>query len=202
MDSGDRNRGERRARAHNSTRAGILEAARRVAERQGARNLSLRSVAAEAGFAPAALYGYFRNKDELILTLAADDLSRIAHAMRDAAIGPDIKDRLKAAAAVALDLLANSETLAAAATAMVPRANGSDIERLFNGRLIAALTTLSAAAGQVPRSRESQADIVLIAATLAGLALLRRGGRLQALGFSVEEVLARLDHFSRMKEAA
>ncbi len=200
MGSGERNRDERRARAHNSTRADILKAARRVAERRGARNLSLRSVAAEAGFAPAALYGYFRNKDELMLTLAADDLSRIAHAMRDAAIGQSIEHRLKAAAAAALELLASSETLAAAA--MAPRANGSDIERLFNGRLIAALTTLSTAAGQAARSRESQADVVLIAAALAGLALLRRGGRLQALGFSAEEVLARLDYFSKMKEAA
>jgi AcrR family transcriptional regulator len=200
MDSGERNRDERRARAHHSTRADILKAARRVAERQGARNLSLRSVAAEAGFAPAALYGYFRNKDELMLTLAADDLSRIAHAMRDAASGQDVGDRLKTAATVALELLASSETLAAAV--MAPRANGSDIERLFNGRLIAALTTLSTAAGQAARSRESQADVVLIAAALAGLALLRRGGRLQALGFSAEEVLARLAHFSKMKEAA
>jgi AcrR family transcriptional regulator len=200
MDSGERNRDERRARAHSSTRADILKAARRVAERQGARNLSLRGVAAEAGFAPAALYGYFRNKDELMLTLAADDLSRIAHAMRDAAVGQSTEERLKAAAAAALELLAGSETLSAAATA--PRANGSDIERLFNGRLIAALTTLSTAAGQAAKSRESQADVVLIAAALAGLALLRRGGRLQALGFSAEEVLARLDHFSKMKEAA
>ena len=55
--------------------SGILDAARRVAARDGARELSLRSVAAEAGFAPAALYGYFASKDELLLALAADDLA-------------------------------------------------------------------------------------------------------------------------------
>src|ERR1700679_1484678 len=66
------------------SRSQILEAARRVAARDGARDLSLRSVAAEAGFAPAGLYGYFRSKDELLLALAADDLTQLARAMREA----------------------------------------------------------------------------------------------------------------------
>ena len=39
-------RNERRAREHTATRAAILEAARRVAAREGARDLSLRAVAA------------------------------------------------------------------------------------------------------------------------------------------------------------
>ncbi|HEY0281876.1 MAG TPA: hypothetical protein VGC27_04550 [Rhizomicrobium sp.] len=39
-------RGERRAREHSATRASILEAARRVAARDGARDLSLRGAAA------------------------------------------------------------------------------------------------------------------------------------------------------------
>ena len=68
-----------------ASRTAILDAARRVAAREGARDLSLRGVAAEAGFAPAALYGYFRSKDELLLALAADDLSVLARAMREAA---------------------------------------------------------------------------------------------------------------------
>src|SRR6201996_2171079 len=75
---------ERRPRegCRGGSRNAILEAARRVAARTGARELSLRGVAAEAGFAPAALYGYFRNKDELLLALAADDLTSLARAMR------------------------------------------------------------------------------------------------------------------------
>jgi len=35
--------------------------------------------------------------------------------------------------------------------------------------------------------------VVLVAASLAGLALLARSGRLGALGFSPEEMIARLD---------
>ena len=57
----------RRARTREATRAAILEAAHRVAAREGARNLSLRAAAAEAGFAPAALYSYFTSRDELLL---------------------------------------------------------------------------------------------------------------------------------------
>ena len=180
-----------------ASRMSILEAARRVAARDGARDLSLRAVAAEAGFAPAALYGYFRGKDDLLLALAADDLTVLARAMRDAG-------GLGAAAAAALTLLGGTETMAAASAAL-PRGGssgknpsgkikgGSDAERLFNGRLIAALKALSAASGMPSDSRESQCDVVLVAAALAGLALLARSGRLEALGFTPDEMIARLD---------
>ena len=77
-------RAERRARERKLSRAAILDAARRVAVREGARELSLRGVATEAGFAPAALYGYFRSKDELLLALAAEDLSALTRAAREA----------------------------------------------------------------------------------------------------------------------
>ncbi len=202
MLSSGQNRGKRRSRARSFSRAEILQAARRVAARVGARKLSLRGVAAEAGFAPAALYGYFRDKNELMLALAADDLSGIAHAMREAAARQP-GGQFAAAVSAALEFLANTETLAAASGVMAPGENDSDMERLFNGRLIAALTALSAAAGYHARSRDAQADVVLLAAALTGLAMLRRAGRLQALGFSAHEMLNRVEiHFSRTKEAA
>jgi hypothetical protein len=64
---------------------------------------------------------------------------------------------------------------------------------LFNGRLIAALKVLSDAAGQNADSREAQCNVLLVAATLSGLALLARAGRLEALGFTAEEILDRLE---------
>ena len=179
---------ERRQRdtSRAASRTAILDAARRVATRDGARDLSLRGVAAEAGFAPAALYGYFRNKDELLLALAADDLTFLARAMRGAGSG------LAGAGAVALDLLRGAETMAAASAALAG-AGGGDAERLFNGRLIAALKALSDAGGLPSNSRQSQCDVVLVAAALAGLALMARSGRLEALGFTPHEMIARLD---------
>jgi len=167
------------------SRSQILEAARRVAARDGARDLSLRSVAAEAGFAPAGLYGYFRSKDELLLALAADDLTQLARAMRDAG-------GLKGAAATALALLGGTETMAAASQAL-PREGGGDAERLFNGRMIAALRALSEVSGLPSDNRQNQCDVVLVAAALAGLALLERSGRLGALGFQTGEILSRLE---------
>jgi AcrR family transcriptional regulator len=156
-----------------------------VAAKAGARDLSLRGVAAEAGFAPAALYGYFRSKDELLLALAADDLGRLARVMREA-------DGLPAASAAALSLLKGTETIAAASGALTEGGN-SDAERLFNGRLIAALKALSDASGLPANNRQSQCDVVLMAAALSGLAMFARCGRLSALGFTPEEILARLD---------
>ena len=184
---------ERRQRdaSRAASRTAILDAARRVAARDGARDLSLRGVAAEAGFAPAALYGYFHNKDELLLALAADDLSALARVMKGSGVG------LAGAGAAALELLRGAETMAAASAALTgtPSDNGktNDAERLFNGRLIAALKALSDVSGMPLAGREGQCDVVLVAAAVAGLALLARSGRLEALGFSVDEMIARLD---------
>ncbi len=179
---------ERRQASKAASRSAILAAARRVAARDGARDLSLRGVAAEAGFAPAALYGYFRNKDELLLALAADDLTALARAMRDA----PASGGLAGTGTVALDLLRGAETMAAASAAL-PGAQGSDAERLFNGRLIVALKALSDASGLSASGRQGQCDVLLLAAALSGLALFSRSGRLEALGFTPEEMIARLD---------
>ena len=183
----------RRAQAHASTRAGILDAARRVAARGGARELSLRSVAAEAGFAPAALYGYFAGKDELLLALAADDLALLSRAMRDAVMRAEGGSKLSSAASSAIQHLREMESLAAASGALPVSAGSSEAERLFNGRLIAALKVLSDSAGNPADNREGQCDAVLLGAAVAGLALLARSGRLQALGFSPSEILQRLE---------
>jgi AcrR family transcriptional regulator len=179
---------ERRAKARHATRASILEAARRVAVRDGARSLSLRGVAAEAGFAPAALYGYFAGKDELLLALAADDLSSLARAMRAAG-----QSGLSAAIGAALSQMKDMETMAAAAAALTPVPGSSEPERHFNGRLIAALNALSDARGKRADSREAQCDVLLLAAALTGLAVFSRSGRLAALGFAPEELLKRLE---------
>lgn len=186
-------REERRARTRNATRSAILDAARRVATREGARNLSLRATAAEAGFAPAALYGYFGNKDELLLALAADDLSAIARAMRVGAENGHSGSPLAGASAAALNLLQHTETIAAASSALPSRAGTSEPERLFNGRMIAVLNALADATGRNATSRDSQVDVVTLAAALTGLAVFARSGRLDALGFGTDEIVARLD---------
>lgn len=180
-----------RARRHSVTRSSILDAARRVAARDGAKDFSLRAVAAEADFAPAALYSYFKSKDELLLALAADDLSGLVRAMRQSEDGAASK--FGAAAGAALRHLQSAETIIAAASALPSQAGSSDAERLFNGRLIAVLKILSDARGAALDARPSQADAVLLAAALVGLAVFARSGRLAALGFASDELVAALD---------
>jgi AcrR family transcriptional regulator len=180
-----------RAQRHTVTRTAILDAARRVAGRDGARDFSLRAVAAESDFAPAALYSYFKSKDELLLALAADDLSGLARTMRESASGDG--NRFGAVATAALAHLQKTETIIAASSALPSEAGNSDAERLFNGRLIATLKILSDARGVSLDSREAQADAVLLAAALTGLTVLARSGRLAALGFATGEIVTALD---------
>ncbi|HEY1709279.1 MAG TPA: TetR family transcriptional regulator [Rhizomicrobium sp.] len=192
-------RSKRREIEHAANRAAILAAARRVASRDGAAHLSLRGVAAEAGYAPAALYGYFANKNELLLALAAEDLSGLARKMRD---GASERDHLGSAIAAAMEFLQQSETMAAVPSAFTAGEQAGDAERQFNGRMIAALMALAESIGG-PNNREAQADTLLLAASLAGIALFSRSGRLAALGFTTEEMMRRLErHFRPAAEVS
>ena len=197
MDNLPARKTERRTRQRAANRAAILDAARRVAARTELGEIALRAVAAEAGYAPASVYEYFRNRAELVLALAADDLGVIARTLKDVPAGDG---RFVAAARAALDLVKQSSALAAS-SATFEGELPQEAERLFNGRLIAALTAFAEATGRAPaKSRDEQADIVLIAASLAGLAMLARSGRLKALGFEEDALVQRLcAHFGGAK---
>jgi AcrR family transcriptional regulator len=180
---------ERRTRQRAANRAAILDAARRVASKTELGEIALRAVAAEAGYAPASVYEYFRNRAELVLALAGDDLGQLTRSLKET---PE-KAGLAAVARTALDVVRNSGALAASSSTF-EEALPQEAERMFNGKLIAALTALAEAAGRAPlKTREEQADIVLIAASIAGLAMLARSGRLKALGFEEDALLKRLE---------
>jgi AcrR family transcriptional regulator len=180
-------RAERRHRQRAANRGAIIDAARRVATREGTSDLSLRAVAAEAGYAPASVYEYFRNRAELVLALAADDLGQAAKALKEAPGGQ------RRALEAVFDLLKASAALPAAAATLEYDDVPPESERIFNGKLIAALTVFAESMGRAPvKSREEQADVVLLTAALAGLATLARAGRLKALGFEEAELLVRL----------
>jgi AcrR family transcriptional regulator len=187
---------ERKTRQRAANRGAILDAARRVAVREGTGELSLRAVAAEAGYAPASVYEYFRNRAELVLALAADDLGSLARALREAGSTPQggTPASVAAAARAALAAMRSNGALAAAVATLETGEAPPEAERLFNGKLIAALTAFAEAAGRPPvKSREEQVDVVLAAAAVAGLAVLARAGRLKALGLDEQELLNRLE---------
>jgi hypothetical protein len=118
--------------------------------------------------------------------------------MRTAATAPSPDGGFSAVIATALSRLESMETMAAASAALSDARGATAPERYFNGRLIAALKALSDASGAREQSRQSQNDVLLMAAALTGLAVLGRSGRLAALGFAPQELLQRLDkRFSR-----
>jgi AcrR family transcriptional regulator len=186
---------ERRSRQRAANRSAILEAARRVATREGAGELSLRAVAGEAGYAPASVYEYFRNRAELVLALAAEDMGSLARAIRESTAGKEGGPGAFAAAAkAALDMMRVSGALPAAAATLEGADAPPEAERLFNGRLIAALTAFAEATGRAAlRTRDEQGDVVLAAAAVTGLAVLARAGRLKALGLDEAALLDRLE---------
>lgn len=65
-----------------------LDAARAIAADEGLRGLTVRRVAERIGYAPGTLYNLFANLDELIVTLNAETLDRLAEALEAAAKQP------------------------------------------------------------------------------------------------------------------
>ncbi|MCC6216504.1 MAG: TetR/AcrR family transcriptional regulator [Polyangiaceae bacterium] len=59
-------------------RGAILAAARSLVLEGGASTLSLRAVAARAGYSPASLYEYFESREALLAVLAAEVIGRLA----------------------------------------------------------------------------------------------------------------------------
>lgn len=76
------NRETPRDRQRHRSRAHILAAARELILEKGAAALSLREVAARAGYSPASLYEYFDSKDDLVATLTAEAEARLNARMR------------------------------------------------------------------------------------------------------------------------
>ena len=68
----------------NAIRLAILEAARRIVACDGPEAVSLGRAADEAGFARATVFGHFRNREELLISIVADDLATLGRAMHSA----------------------------------------------------------------------------------------------------------------------
>ncbi len=60
---------ERRERERSSVRAAILEAAQRIADRDGWSGLTIRAIAADIEYSPALIYGYFESKEAVLVEL-------------------------------------------------------------------------------------------------------------------------------------
>jgi AcrR family transcriptional regulator len=70
-----------------NVREGLIEAAERILHDEGLAALSLRRVAREVGVAPSAVYNHFRNREALLVAVAADGYHRIEMLERKAFSG-------------------------------------------------------------------------------------------------------------------
>jgi AcrR family transcriptional regulator len=80
---------ERRERQHAAIERLILEAAEHLLLRSGPDGVSLRAVAGRIEYSPAAIYGYFSTKDDLLAGLAAHGFRQLNDALTRASEASD-----------------------------------------------------------------------------------------------------------------
>lgn len=176
----------------------ILDAARRVFEAKGLEAASLRTIAAEAGYTPAALYFHFDSKEALYAEVLQASLDRLIETVNDAVSKAGAPaGRLKAAALAFYQFYADNPRdldlgFYLFRGGMKPRGLGRERNRELNAALAAALQPIGAAAGELgaPPAKAG----LLIADTFAhatGLLLLAHTGRIRMFGASAQELMER-----------
>src|SRR5512135_1465786 len=69
-----------RARRQDITRRKILDTARQILVTEGLQNLSMRSLAEQIDYSPAAIYRYFGSKEEILQAIREEGWARISAA--------------------------------------------------------------------------------------------------------------------------
>ena len=86
---------EARPYHHGDLSRALVDAARRILEKDGPAALSLRAVAREAGVSPAAPYHHFKDKGELLEAVAHEGWVALDAALTDARVkAPDSQERM------------------------------------------------------------------------------------------------------------
>ncbi len=176
----------------------ILDAARRVFERAGLDAASLRAIAAEAGYTPAALYFHFADKEALYAEVLALSIAELKDAV-DAAVAQVTTPpaRFRAAQLAFFDFYAARPRdldlgFYLFQGGMRPHGLGRERDRALNAALQATLQPLAEAAlalGATPEeARLLMADGF---AHAVGLLLLLHTGRIRMFGADARRLLER-----------
>ena len=169
----------------------ILDAARKIFEREGLEGASLRAIAAEAGYTPAALYFHFDSKEAVYAALLSESLDRLTDAVEtalDPAAAP--ADRLaQGTGAFFRYYAANPGDLELGfylfRGGMRPKGVGTERDAELNGKLIRALEPVRTAVRDAGVGDDRANEITaLLFAQASGALLLGNTGRLRL--FSVE----------------
>jgi AcrR family transcriptional regulator len=176
----------------------ILDAARRVFEAEGLEGASLRTIAAESGYTPAALYFHFASKEALYAELLAQSLAALKDRVQDAVVkARTAASRLRAAALAFFDFYAeNPRDLDLGfylfRGGMRPHGVGRERDETLNTALADSLTPIADAALELGASR-SHAKL-LMADTFAhasGVLLLLHTHRIRLFGAAPRTLMER-----------
>ena len=165
----------RRNQRQDARKLKILACASELIDSEGIEALTVRRVAAAAGYTPAALYPYFNGLRGLIEDLFLFRLSRLQRKLPNVGNNNELKNLLLSDRSL---LALGSRALEGGA--MQNRAS----DRLFTGKVILFLKHLTA-----ERHDQNPIDIVGQASFILGLSLLEGSGRLAALGYQAEEII-------------
>jgi AcrR family transcriptional regulator len=184
----------------------ILDAARRAFEADGLEGASLRSIAAGAGYTPAALYFHFESKEAIYAEVLTSSLANLQQTVNRSILRAKAPaDRLRAAAMAFFGYYADNPGdldlgFYLFRGGMKPQGLGKERDDILNAALESALQPIADAAlalgAQRAEARSLMADIF---AHAAGLLLLAHTGRIRMFGASAPLLMER---FIEAKAAA
>jgi AcrR family transcriptional regulator len=176
----------------------ILDAARKVFEAEGLDGASLRAIAAEAGYTPAALYFHFESKEAIYAEVLRASLARLGEAVDRAVSGTAAPAEHLRAAAMAFFgyYAANPRDLDLGfylfRGGMKAKGLGRERDEMLNAALAAALRPIAEAAERLGASgREAELTMIETFAHAAGLLLLAHTGRIRMFGASAPALMER-----------
>lgn len=199
---------ERRQAVSGHKRALILEAARKVFEQEGLDGASLRAIASEAGYTPAALYFHFDSKEAIYAEVLRASIARLQEEVEGAVAKTRLPaERLRAAAMAFFDFYAgNPRDLDLGfylfRGGMKPHGLGKERDRQLNAALASALQSISDAAEDLgARKEDARMLTVDTFAHAAGLLLLAHTHRIRMFGASARDLMTRYveDRIGRLK---
>ena len=191
-------RSERRKAVNGLKKGLILDAARRVFEADGLEGASLRAIAAEAGYTPAALYFHFESKEAIYAEVLRNSLTKLRDAVMQAISRSSTPaGRLRAAAMAFFSYYDDNPRdldlgFYLFRGGMKPQGLGKERDRLLNAAVAEALQPVADAAEALGARREDTKMLTADTfAHAAGLLLLAHTGRIRMFGAAAPNLMER-----------
>lgn len=194
-------RHSRIAATHAYKRTAIVDAAENLLHDTPNAKLTARTIAAAAGYSPGAVYSYFSTIDEIAVELVARDLSRLGRRLRTTAAKQSAQNNRGQRRAAITTLAATAITAFAEYPALnrfghllldtAAHPPDTDQGRAITGRLLQVLGVfLESGTDDSTTASDKGKDTLVLAAMLLGLGLLQKSGRLELMGFTMDDLLA------------